>query len=179
MATQQSNEQQQLKAPLSFSLIQSNQFVFLQINLDKKEFNQAQAEPELVITGDTVSVSTAEVTESESPATDTPQAEEGKEAATIAKEANVESEVEESARRIDFYAAPYMLKLRLNQDMVPVTLNKENGGKDLLWQKTYGAYLCRIQKKNFGEEFTGLEPDELASLVIPIEHEEEESLEGA
>ena len=39
-----------IKEPLSFSLMQNKQFVFLQINLDKKEFDATKAEPELVIT---------------------------------------------------------------------------------------------------------------------------------
>ena len=38
-----------LRPPLSFSFMQNDQFVFMQINLDKKEFNEAQAEPEIVV----------------------------------------------------------------------------------------------------------------------------------
>ena len=41
-----------LKAPLSFSMMQNNASIFLQINLDTKEFNEAQAEPELVVVPD-------------------------------------------------------------------------------------------------------------------------------
>ena len=39
-----------VQMPLSFSLQQNDTFVFLQINLDKKEFNAEQAEPELIVT---------------------------------------------------------------------------------------------------------------------------------
>ena len=38
---QSNNVTEGLKAPVSFSMMQNNQFVFLQINLDVKEFNQA------------------------------------------------------------------------------------------------------------------------------------------
>ena len=61
-----------------------------------------------------------------------------------------------------------MLKLKFNQDLIPVNFNKETAGKDMLWQKTYGAYLCKLKKSNYGEEFTCLEAENLASLVVPI-----------
>ena len=53
-------------------------------------------------------------------------------------------------RCIDFFAAPYSLKLHLNEDLVPVSLDKETAGKDLLWQRTYGAYLIKLKKVNHG-----------------------------
>ena len=61
-----------------------------------------------------------------------------------------------------------MLKVKFNQDLIPVNFNKETAGKDMLWQKTYGAYLCKLKKSNYGEEFTCLEAENLASLVVPI-----------
>ena len=73
-----------------------------------------------------------------------------------------------SGRRLDFFAAPYMLKLKLNQDLVPGNLSKENGGKDLIWQSTYGAYLCKLKKVNYGEFFTDIDAENQASLVVPI-----------
>ena len=51
--------------PLSFSLQQNDTFVFLQINLDKKEFNAEQAEPELIVTP----LEVPEVEEEATPAT--------------------------------------------------------------------------------------------------------------
>ena len=42
-----------LKAPLSFILMQNDQCIFLQINLDKKEFNEAQTEAELIVIPET------------------------------------------------------------------------------------------------------------------------------
>ena len=65
-----------------------------------------------------------------------------------------------------------MLKLRFNQDLVPVNLTKENAGKDMIWQKTYGAYLCRLKKANHGEEFTDLDPDSQQSLIVPFEDQD-------
>ena len=47
-------------------------------------------------------------------------------------------------------------------------MTKENAGKDLIWQSTYGAYLCKLKKVNYGEFFTNLEADNQASLVVPI-----------
>ena len=88
-----------LKQPASFTLMQNDQFVFLQVNLDVKEFNQAQAEPEVDVVGDTHVITGEEV---------------------IQEVAGEESQNEnnalekDSARRLDFYAAPFMLKLRFN-----------------------------------------------------------------
>ena len=62
-----------------------------------------------------------------------------------------------------------MLKLRFEQDLVPVCLTKETAGKDLLWQRTYGAYLVKLKKANYGEFFTKLEPENQAALIIPFE----------
>ena len=72
-------------------------------------------------------------------------------------------------RCVDFFAAPYMLKLRFEQDLVPVCLSKESGGKDLLWQRTYGAYLIKLKKANAGEFFTNFEPENQERLVVPFE----------
>jgi len=36
-------------------------------------------------------------------------------------------------RNIDFFAAPYILKLRLNQDLVPAMLDVESESKELVW----------------------------------------------
>ena len=66
----------------------------------------------------------------------------------------------QEGRRLYFFAAPYMLKLKLNQGLIPVQMNKENAGKNMLWQRTYGAYLCKLKKANYGEHFTGIEEDE-------------------
>lgn len=37
--------------------------------------------------------------------------------------------------------------------------DKESVGKEIVWQKWYGAYLIKLKKVNFGEEFTGFEPE--------------------
>ena len=72
-------------------------------------------------------------------------------------------------RRLYFFAAPYMLKLKFNQGLIPVQLTNENAGKNLLWQRTYGAYLCKLKKANYGEHFTGIEEEEQDALVVPID----------
>jgi len=78
-----------LKAPVSFSLMQNDQYVFLQVNLDAKEFNAAQAEPEILVT----------------PA-------EAEEQANNNAAAHANNQA--TGRSVDFFAAPYLLKLRLN-----------------------------------------------------------------
>ena len=70
-----------------------------------------------------------------------------------------------------------MLKLKFNQDLIPVNLTKETAGKDMVWQRTYGAYLCKFRKANYGEFFTNLEEENLESLVIPFENDN--MVEGA
>ena len=62
-----------------------------------------------------------------------------------------------------------MIKFRFNQDLIPCNLTKETAGKDMIWQRTYGAYLIKLKKANFGEFFTDLEPDNQDSLVVPID----------
>jgi len=49
---------------------------------------------------------------------------------------------------------------------VPVQLTKETEGKEILWQRSYSAYLIKLRKVNFGEFFTGLEPENQQSLVV-------------
>ena len=61
-----------------------------------------------------------------------------------------------------------MLKLNFKQDLVPVNLTKETAGKNMIWQKTYGAYLIKLKKANYGEEFTDLEPENQANLLVPF-----------
>ena len=70
---------------------------------------------------------------------------------------------------MDFFSAPYMIKFRFNQDLIPCNLTKETAGKDMIWQRTYGAYLIKLKKANYGEFFTDLEPDNQDSLVVPID----------
>ena len=41
-----------LQKPQSFSIMQNDSCIFLQINLDTKEFNHNQAEPEVVVSPD-------------------------------------------------------------------------------------------------------------------------------
>ena len=79
-----------LQDPLSFTLMQNEQFVFLQINLDKKEFNPEHAEPEVIVTP--LDSLLAEATNGET----------GELTAVV------------GGRCIDFFAAPYMLKLCIN-----------------------------------------------------------------
>ena len=52
-----------------------------------------------------------------------------------AKPEGAEEEIKSSdgGKRLDFFAAPYILKLQFNQDLLPVSLNKENAGKDMIW----------------------------------------------
>ena len=62
-----------------------------------------------------------------------------------------------------------MIKFRFNQDLIPVNLTKETAGKDMIWQRTYGAYLIKLKKANYGEFFTNLEPENQDSLVVPLD----------
>ena len=75
-----------------------------------------------MVTGDTHSVTTEEVTDEVAEAIEV-------------EEAPVESDAaeKESVRRLDFYAAPYMLKLRFNEDLIPANMTKETAGKDFIW----------------------------------------------
>ena len=41
----------------------------------------------------------------------------------------------------------------------------------MVWQRTYGAYLCKFRKANYGEFFTNLEEENLESLVISFEND--------
>ena len=99
--------------------------MFLQVNLDKKEFNAEQAEPEVIITP----------LDSE-----------------LADAANNEevNSTQLGGRCVDFFAAPYMLKLKLNEDLVPAMLTKDGEGKEIVWQRWYGAYLIKLRKVNYG-----------------------------
>ena len=62
-----------------------------------------------------------------------------------------------------------MIKFRFNQDLIPVNLTKETAGKDMIWQRTYGAYLIKLKKANYGEFFTDLEPENQDALVVPLD----------
>ena len=104
-----------LKAPLSFSMMQNNQFVFLQVNLDAKEFNEAQAEPELIVVPSALGNQ-----EEDKEAVTAEEATPTSEAAVTEEPAEGDVAEGTSGRRLDFYAAPYMLKLMLEQDLIPV-----------------------------------------------------------
>ena len=56
---------------------------------------------------------------------------------------------------------------------MPVHLTKETAGKDMIYQKSYGAYLIKIKKAEEGQEFTGLDPEDQEALLIPLEGEED------
>ena len=43
-----------------------------------------------------------------------------------------------------------MLKLKLNEDLVPAMLTKDGEGKEIVWQRWYGAYLIKLRKVNYG-----------------------------
>jgi len=47
-------------------------------------------------------------------------------------------------------------------------------GKELLWQRSYSAYLIKLKKQNHGEFFTDTELETQQSLVVPIQHEDGE-----
>lgn len=147
------------------------------MNLDAKEFNEAQAEPELVVfaeaehqdggDGDLAEAVVAPNGEDAVTANAGVSGSSAGEGATNAGD-GVDDHQIEKGRRLNFFAAPYMLKLRFKEDLVPVSLTKETAGKDMLWQKTYGAYLCKLKKANYGELFTCLEAENTASLIVPI-----------